>query len=247
MKTRQRRFHFTLIELLVVIAIIAIVAAMLLPALNQARAKAHSVSCLNNLKQMGSAAAMYVGDSDYYPVMNGYFGAEKKYYNFGGWKAALAPYLGLSLDEEPEKEYKLERGVFLCPSWKRELVTPSSQAPTYDQPFLAGGYGYNWAGGQGQYGMGYRGKKKTYYVKTNMVKMPTETILIADGRDEVTSAAQAAACYMQYESLRHAPGMNISWVDGHASNMSIQAVKAGKTSPNINAANAYKYYYYRQK
>ena len=41
--------------------------------------------------------------------------------------------------------------------------------------------------------------------------------------------------------------MNISWVDGHASNMSIQAVKAGKTSPNINAANAYKYYYYRQK
>lgn len=107
---------FTLIELLVVIAIIAILAAILLPALNSARERGRAASCVNNLKQIGSGAAQYLNDHDYFPRSAIYGGATT---TLPPWFAQIAPYIGAPVKESsngPTLDGTYEYGVYVCPS-----------------------------------------------------------------------------------------------------------------------------------
>jgi prepilin-type N-terminal cleavage/methylation domain-containing protein/prepilin-type processing-associated H-X9-DG protein len=117
MKARQA---FTLIELLVVLAIIAILAAMLLPALSTAKEKARAAGCLNNLKQWGVATQLFVVDNNDLLPEEGFPNPSTVSQFTSGWYYFLPEVLSLPVYfDQPWRtnaSLELPRSVWICPS-----------------------------------------------------------------------------------------------------------------------------------
>ena len=228
---------FTLIELLVVIAIIAILAALLLPALARAKQKADGIACLSNLKQWGLALNMYLDDNNQvfpdFSIPNNTPGAASGYdqdnihwtdlatfaaggYGTRAWFNALPPYVSqkaLSQYAADPTNFVNGPNIFNCPSAR---FLPAEVDPLNRVAFS---YGLNFKGTNGLV-------PAPSPFKATVVAHPSAFVFFSDDRansgetpffgSNPLNDLGAARGSLNHLSSRHDAGANLTFLDGHA-------------------------------
>ena len=218
--------RFSLVELLVVIAVIAILAGMLLPALNAAKSKAQSITCINNLGQVMKAQMNYASDYGDCMVSHLIFGS-----TWVPYSVVLGKYV--PVDPPPDRTVYLSPKLLQCPS-NPENRPPASSWGWNDV------YGFlyvSWTGRREYDAFRLRNDGGIFY-PVHRISAPSKTVMAADtatksGRgfhgffpEETVDAAQQGAIYMQ-----HSNRANSAFADGHVSAMSWFQLKKNTIRP----------------